>query len=104
MVFCVTIVLGDGCTIFSTNGSTASYFEYHRFYDFRNIQTSRTAQSTYSDSSLSPASKIVNNASWTDDWGIRVQSKGAANDHALPMQYASSNVNLRTLTSPNVTP
>lgn len=102
----VAAVLGDssnGCTTFSTDGSAAAYFEYYRFYDFRNINTSLTAQNTLSDGSLLPASKIVNNASWADDWSIRVQSKGAANDNALPIQYSASNVKIRTLTSPNLT-
>jgi hypothetical protein len=106
VVLFVTVVLGDsanGCTSFSANGSAESYFEYYRFYDFRNIQTSTTAQSTASDASLFSTSQTINNASWTDDWSIRVQSKGAANDNALPMQYSSSNVNIRTLPSLNLT-
>jgi hypothetical protein len=103
IVLYIRVVFGEGCTIFSTNGSSASHFEYYRFYDFRNIQTSRSEQSTSSEASLFPADRMVNNATWTDDWSIRVLSKGAANDHSLPIEYSASNVNIGTLTSPNPT-
>jgi hypothetical protein len=34
----IYLVLGNNeCNIFSVNGSAISYFDYYRFYDFRNV-------------------------------------------------------------------
>src|ERR1700722_19486896 len=79
---------GNGCTIFSINGSTPSFFTYHRFYDFRNIHNTAGTLTNSSDLITLPTSKSVKDTSWTDDWEIRVESKPAINNDTIAMQYS----------------
>jgi hypothetical protein len=88
-----TAVVGDngnGCTTFSINGSTPTHFEYHRFYDFRNIQSTAKPLNSSSDLTALPLSKSVNDTSWTTDWKIQVGSRAASNNGTIAMQYSAA--------------
>lgn len=107
-IFCVlflfVLVTGSQdkeCTTFSTNGSISNTFEYYRFYDFRNVYNGSSISVNSSDTNALATSRTVNDTSWTNDWNIRVQSKAAANDDAIPLKYISSNVQLGMVPLPN---
>lgn len=83
-------VTADDCTSFSTNGSTASYFKYYRFYDFRNVNAKRFLTRS-SNATVFPISETIDDALWEDDWELTEQSRPALGI-AIPMQYTPSNI------------
>jgi hypothetical protein len=87
------------CSLFSINGSTTAYFEYYRFYDFRNITFGNST--TINSSSSFPKSLSVSDASYLDDWTVRVQDKAAASDETIRLKYTADNVFIGELTTSN---
>jgi hypothetical protein len=91
------------CNTFLTNGSTAATYQYHRFYDFRNLKKSAgvdTASASagkdgYAVSSSSNGqSKIVSAAPWDSGWVARDWYRPAAKEDTIDMQYAPSRVSM----------
>src|SRR5579862_7008246 len=67
---------GNECSCFLTNGSSSAYFAYHRFFDFRNINSSLTAkpevlleETNTTDAGVS--SPFFSDHAWTKDWEIQ---------------------------------
>jgi hypothetical protein len=82
----------DPCSSFTINGSE-SYFEYYRFYDFRNLNPGQPLGGGPPSAEI-PKSAIVNDTSWIRDWRVR-QHEEPANKEAnevVNMRYALSNV------------
>lgn len=100
---------GAKCDCFQTNGSTSSYFLYHRFFDFRNIPSKLTAlpdvitDITDVDNKL-PSSDFFAASSWTDDWDTQSWDNEAVLDDSTSdanvlMSYSKNNVYIRRSTT-----
>jgi hypothetical protein len=83
-IFCALLVSfataqtdnGNECSCFLTNDSTAAYFTYHRFWDFRNIAAPlSTEPDVLIDPTLTlnagPTSSYFTNELWTQDWTLQ---------------------------------
>lgn len=103
---------GEECSCFLTNDSSSGYFSYHRFHDFRNVQSNFTGIpaviEAYDDgSNLVPTSNFFGNSSgWNGDWDIQLWNNsdqltpdGAANGDATVLMLNSAN-NVYIGTSP----
>ncbi len=67
---------GQECDCFLTNGSSAAYFSYHRFFDYRNIPSSLTsAPPVITDEidtkNAEATSPYFTDSSWTKDWAAQ---------------------------------
>jgi hypothetical protein len=67
---------GPQCDCFRTNGSSAAYFTFHRFHDFRNVNLSLTASpEVLTDAANTTNAKATSafflDKAWTNDWEIQ---------------------------------
>lgn len=72
----VQIDNGNECSCFKTNGSSAAYFSYHRFHDFRNINSSQTSEpdvltDANSTTNADVSSSYFDGDAWMADWEIQ---------------------------------
>jgi hypothetical protein len=104
-IFISTTSAAADCNTFLTNGSTAATFQYHRFYDFRNLHGSAgvdaasapSGKDGYSVSSSSNGqSKIVAAAPWDSGWDARNWFRPAPKEDTVDMQYTPSRVAIST--------
>jgi hypothetical protein len=65
---------GQECSCFRTNASSAAYFAYHRFHDFRNVASAGPPPDVVSSennvSSALPTSHYFVDQAWQNDWNI----------------------------------
>jgi hypothetical protein len=79
---------------------TPEYFQYYRFYDFRNLagalETAPPLINDTQNTSLVPTwqPKIFNSDDFLADWGIQNWSKPATDDFPVPMSNSFGNVYL----------
>ncbi|KAF1840677.1 glycoside hydrolase family 16 protein, partial [Cucurbitaria berberidis CBS 394.84] len=82
------------------NSQTPEYFQYYRFYDFRNIQGAMTEAPPLINSTqvagMEPTwqPNVFNSDAWNTDWGIQNWSKKATDDFPVPMNNSLANVYL----------
>jgi len=97
------------CTQFSTNGSTASTYDFHRFYDFRqlhdDIDGDAASASSYGEGhtdteAASGQSKIIQAAPWVSGWNARDWYRPSPRDDTVDMYYKPSCVSISTSDSP----
>jgi hypothetical protein len=90
------------CSCYVVNsGSGNEYFQYHRFFDFRNL-ASRPGQflknppliNHKQNASELPVwdADILNSTGWNADWGIQSWGKDATDDFPTPMTNSLANV------------
>lgn len=89
---------GSECDCFKTNGSSADYYAYHRFHDFRNINKSLASNpEVFTDaantSNADATSAFFLDKIWTDDW----QSQSWNNSDSMSVNNAS----ILMINSPN---
>ena len=94
------------CTRFSTNGSTASTYDFHRFYDFRqlhdDIDGDAASASSYGEGhtdteAASGQSKILQAAPWVSGWNARDWFRPSPRDDTVDMYYKPSRVSISKL-------
>jgi hypothetical protein len=95
-LFSVALAAAD-CDRFSTNGSIAATYLYHRFYDFRNLHQSASGDAAAASSN--GQSRIVSAAPWDSGWDARDWLRPASKEDTLDMQYAPSSVTISRLSS-----
>lgn len=67
---------GNECSCFRTNGSSAGYFAYHRFFDYRNVPGASAnppaviSNEVNATDALATSDFFLNDA-WTNDWTIQ---------------------------------
>ncbi|KAF2855957.1 glycoside hydrolase family 16 protein [Plenodomus tracheiphilus IPT5] len=82
------------------NANTPSYFQYYRFYDFRNLPDAMSeAPPLVNDTTaagLEPVwqPSVFNSAAWNADWGLQNWSKPATDDFPTPMNNSMANIYL----------
>ena len=79
------------------DSKTPSYFQFYRFYDFRNLDGLDTApplcnSSTTVNHQPSWQPNLFESDAWTSDWGIQNWTKAASNDFPVPMNHSKANV------------
>jgi hypothetical protein len=90
---CYVVQSGD-------NSQTPSYFQYYRFYDFRNLPDAMTkAPPLLNDSVIAAAQpawqpSLFDSDAWNYDWGIQNWSKPATDDFPTPMNNSLANIYL----------
>ena len=98
---CSCYVLDSG-----PNSSTPTYFQYHRFWDFRNIATDGPRQYLQAppevDTSFEDAGgeqvwdqSFLNSDAWNTDWAIQVWNQNATSDFPVRMANSAANVYIR---------
>lgn len=94
---CYVVESGD-------DSQTPQYFQYYRFYDFRNLADRSgeylTKPATVDDWDEAPnlevgQSSILNSSAWNTDWSIQTWSKNATGDFPVPMVNSPANVYLQ---------
>ena len=104
LLFLPTLAQKDNspnCSCYLTSGDPASYFTYHRFYDFRNIPSVRpntflepppnvTAQQ--GNGTEPPSSAFFTTAPFAKDWNVQNWVKDVSN--TAPVALANSLQNL----------
>ncbi|KAF1830396.1 concanavalin A-like lectin/glucanase [Decorospora gaudefroyi] len=104
VLFSVSKVAAE-CTRFSTNGSTAATYQFHRFYDFRNLHESlsRIATSTSLNDAIpnSASSKIISAAPWGSGWNARKWFRPAPRKDTVDMQYTPSSISISEVSEPS---
>jgi hypothetical protein len=100
---------GNECSCFRTNGSSAGYFTYHRFFDYRNVAgASATPPAVISNENNATeafaTSDFFLNDAWTNDWTIQNwnNSDGMSSTDATVLMINSPN-NVYIGTSPSST-
>jgi hypothetical protein len=99
---------GNECSCFKTNGSSAAYFTYHRFHDFRNINSSLTANpdvltDASSTTNADVTSEYFEAAPWTSDWDIQSWNNSDVmgdNSATVLMINSANNIYIGTPTLP----
>ena len=95
------------CYVVET-GNTPSYFQYHRFWDFRNVATTKNQytvtppavnNSQDAGNELAPDQAFLNSSAWNADWGIQNWGKPSTSDFPVRMQNSPANVYIRALTT-----
>lgn len=88
---CYVVKSGD-------NSQTPEYFQYYRFYDFRNLSDALNQSPPLVNDSV-PAGmqpvwqpSIFNSDAWNFDWGIQNWSKPATDDFPTPMNNSLANI------------
>lgn len=75
-------ISNDRCDCFLTNGSTASYFSGHKFFDFRTLSEYAGVppyiEDAYKSSYVEPSSEYFKSAAWTDTWGVQGWNNSAS--------------------------
>lgn len=80
------------------DSDTPSYFQYYRFYDFRNLPDPLSAVpplvNDTDNAGLEPVwqPSLFNSAAWNHDWAIQNWSKPATDDFPTPMNNSMANV------------
>ncbi|USP74896.1 glycoside hydrolase family 16 protein [Curvularia clavata] len=96
-------VAAEPCTRFSTNGSAAATYNFHRFYDFRNLAECFIGDAEKlpgSGNDCSPSvtsngqSKIIAGSPWSADWDARYWLKPAVKNGTIDMRYSPSSVSI----------
>lgn len=97
----------DECTCYvvqsGANSDTPSYFQYYRFYDFRNLSSNagqfveapplvNDTQNAGQEPVWEPS--ILNSDAWNQDWGIQNWSKEATEDFPTRMVNSPANIYL----------
>jgi len=98
------------CTCYMINSTTRAYFQYHRFWDFRNLGQQSLDQ-TYGEGSIDEPPPTVNNTqdagdepvwdpaifdsdSWNADWSIQNWSKPATSEFPVKVVNSPANIYL----------
>lgn len=100
---------GEECSCFLTNGSSSGYFNFHRFHDFRNIESNFTGipniiNSFDNDSNLVPTSNFFDSSGWENDWDIQTWNNSDSlapdnfktGDPTVLMRNSANNIYIRT--------
>lgn len=96
------------CNRFSTNGSTAATYDFHRFYDFRQLHeianVDAASASSYGEGhsiteSASGQSKIIQAAPWVSGWNARDWYRPSPREDTVDMYYKPSRVSISKLES-----
>lgn len=78
------------------DSNTPEYFQYYRFYDFRNLPGGLTTPPGQVNSSdgLEPTWQpdVFNSADWQYDWGLQNWSKPASDDFPVPLTNSYANI------------
>ena len=81
-----------------TNSDTPEYFQYYRFYDFRNLPGgfSQPPGQVNDSKGLEPTWQpdLFNSEDWQYDWGTQNWSKPATEDFPVPMSNSYANIYL----------
>ncbi|KAF1956204.1 concanavalin A-like lectin/glucanase [Byssothecium circinans] len=98
----------ENCTCYvvnsGANSNTPSYFQYYRFFDFRNLAdqsgqyvTAPPLVNNSQGSGNEPVwnADILNSSAWSTDWEIQNWSKDATKDFPTRMVYSPANVFLQ---------
>lgn len=98
----------QNCTCYVVNSGsdsqTPSYFQYYRFYDFRNLADQSGEYTKVPDTvddwddapNLSVGeANILNSSAWNTDWNIQSWSKNATEDFPVRMVNSPANVYLQ---------
>jgi hypothetical protein len=67
---------GNECSCFRTNGSSAGYFTYHRFFDYRNVAGASASPPAPISSEINATDALATSnffltEAWTNDWTIQ---------------------------------
>ena len=95
--------VGAECTRFSTNGSTAATYSFHRFYDFRQLHeyddVDAASASSYEQghTDTDGQSKIIAAAPWVSGWNARDWYRPSPRDDTVDMYYKPSRVSISKL-------
>lgn len=90
---CYVVQSGD-------NSQTPMYFQYYRFYDFRNLPDAMKEAPPLVNESVVAGQQPVwqpslfNSDAWNFDWGIQNWSKPATEDFPVPMNNSMANIYL----------
>jgi hypothetical protein len=91
-----------GCDCYVTDGSSSSYFLYHRFFDFRDIRDSsglyvEPANVTDQQSQGNEPGQqgYLNSTAFLDDWQILSWGNAAASTNPVNLQNSPQNVWIR---------
>ncbi|KAI8941414.1 hypothetical protein NX059_002637 [Plenodomus lindquistii] len=82
------------------DSNTPSYFQYYRFYDFRNLPDAMSEPpplvNDTTTAGLEPVwqPSLFNSDAWNADWSIQNWSKAATDDFPTPMNNSMANVYL----------
>jgi hypothetical protein len=86
------------------DSKTPEYFQYYRFYDFRNLadgpgkytEVPPLLDDSFEDAALKPVwdSDVLNSDAWNVDWGIQNWSKPSTEDFPIQMVNSPANVYL----------
>ncbi|KAH7412245.1 concanavalin A-like lectin/glucanase domain-containing protein [Phaeosphaeria sp. MPI-PUGE-AT-0046c] len=76
------------CTQFTTNGSTSAYYDFYRFYDFRNLAPSSESPSI--PTAFNNGQKHLSVVSWSSDWHAVSWFRPSSKPQNYDMQYISS--------------
>lgn len=89
---------GNECSCFKTNGSSSAYYTYHRFHDFRNINSSQTSNpdvlaDANSTTIANISSEYFEADAWVGDWEIQSwnNSDVIGEDNATVLMINSAN-------------
>ncbi|KAL3421194.1 Beta-glucanase 4 [Phlyctema vagabunda] len=94
---------GRKCDCFKTNESTETYFNFHRFFDYRDISDRYVTPSppvitdALNTSNADATSDFFDDSSWTDDWDIQTWDnsdslESSETDASVLMIYSRNNV------------
>lgn len=90
---CYVVKSGD-------NSETPNYFQYYRFYDFRNLPDALSESPPLVNDSVIAGQQpiwqpsLFNSDAWNADWGIQNWSKPATSDFPTPMNNSLANIYL----------
>ncbi|CAO2650274.1 Nn.00g015660.m01.CDS01 [Neocucurbitaria sp. VM-36] len=82
------------------DSNTPEYFQYYRFYDFRNLQDAMTdAPPLLNDTQIAGDEpfwqpSLFESDAWNTDWGVQNWSKPATDDFPTPMNNSYANIYL----------
>ncbi|OCK78913.1 glycoside hydrolase family 16 protein [Lepidopterella palustris CBS 459.81] len=88
------------CYVVETD-NTPSYFQYHRFWDFRNVASAKSQytvappavnNSQGAGTEMTPDQEFLNSSAWNTDWGIQNWGKPSTSDFPIRMQNSPANV------------
>jgi hypothetical protein len=97
----VPVVLGarlesSDCSAFETDGLAASYFQFYRFYDFRNVTTTGT-QRRAKRQTASITNRTVTDESWVDDWFVRDYPRASPGGKSIAVNFVPWRVEISVL-------
>ncbi|KAF2112781.1 concanavalin A-like lectin/glucanase domain-containing protein [Lophiotrema nucula] len=95
----ISVHVAAECTRFSTNGSTAGNYDFYRFYDFRNIQSSSNNIPAVAEPK--GQSEVFSAAPWRSGWDARSWFRPASKAQNLDMQYTPTEIFISNSTEPS---